>query len=295
MPKCRYANRRSRGWVFTINNYDDIDIAQFMEISHETQYAIVGFEIAPSTGTPHMQCYVFFKNQRLGSTLENKFSKKIHYEPARGTPSENQRYCLGLDPPKKPNEDFWESGVLPQSGKITMEKLEEIMRDPSSNIHAYAAYRKIYNELKQVQRSKNHERHLWLVNNELRYQVLRRFESVCMEFCDYNYEDVVVLCKYAEMQVMDWLNGYPHTVRRGYEVIKQDPSHVIYFYDSPQDRADFLKIYRNHVDVVITNQDDMDSIYMLYKTPTSSDFERPDSTEEGVVELEILGMSDTNK
>lgn len=55
---------RSRGWCFTINNYTELDVAQVKALEEPSSAIIAGYEVAPTTGTPHIQGYVYFLNQR---------------------------------------------------------------------------------------------------------------------------------------------------------------------------------------------------------------------------------------
>lgn len=69
-----YPNGRARPFVFTINNYteDDVDRIKNYRGLH---YACVGREIAPTTGTPHLQGYIRTTNpvslNRLKETFPN--------------------------------------------------------------------------------------------------------------------------------------------------------------------------------------------------------------------------------
>lgn len=94
---------KSRSWCFTINNYTDRDIASVLAL--DAVYVCYQKEIAPTTGTPHLQCYVYFKNQRA---MQRGLG---HWEKANGTPIQNKTYCS-----KEGGTDFWEKGELPMQG-----------------------------------------------------------------------------------------------------------------------------------------------------------------------------------
>nr|WAE42301.1 MAG: replication associated protein [Cressdnaviricota sp.] len=102
---------KTRGYCLTINNYDDDMIADWMYHTLESVYSIVGFEIAPDTGTPHMQCYVFWDNAISFNTMKKRFPT-AHIEAAKGDPKSNQKYC-------SEDGDYYETGTLPIKGKRT--------------------------------------------------------------------------------------------------------------------------------------------------------------------------------
>lgn len=76
---------RYRRFVFTCNNYESIPTS----ISSDVRYLLFAEEIAPTTGTPHIQGYVEFYRQEYFSTiqqiLQNLFGNSSHIAPARGT------------------------------------------------------------------------------------------------------------------------------------------------------------------------------------------------------------------
>lgn len=87
---------RARGFVFTWNNYPE-------EYSNDDtldtwlhglggKYAIAGRETAPSTGTRHLQGYIYFKNARSLVSVR-RLLPGCHVESARGTPLQSRVYC----------------------------------------------------------------------------------------------------------------------------------------------------------------------------------------------------------
>lgn len=96
---------RSRGWCFTINNdtYDDLDSI----LALDCNYLVFGFEEG-AQGTPHIQGYVYFSNQRTLQSLSQKL-KRAHLSIARGSASQNRDYC-------SKEGDFYEFGSIPSQG-----------------------------------------------------------------------------------------------------------------------------------------------------------------------------------
>lgn len=83
-------------WCLTLNNYTDDDIntwTQAVEQNVRLSYVCFQEEIAPTTGTRHLQGYASFSsNQRL-SGVKKVFGGAIHAIRANGSPSANRAYC----------------------------------------------------------------------------------------------------------------------------------------------------------------------------------------------------------
>ena len=76
--------------MFTYNNPPNNDISY---LTPHVKYAIVGFEIAPTTGTPHHQGYVELKKQHRLTSLRKLIDRPIHWEIIKGSPLDNITYC----------------------------------------------------------------------------------------------------------------------------------------------------------------------------------------------------------
>jgi hypothetical protein len=86
---------RNRRFCFTLNNYTDQEYEQLCESLGTMEYGIVAKELAPNTGTPHLQGYFRSKNM--------KSLKQIHSLPGmsrtavfgcKGTEKQNRDYCI---------------------------------------------------------------------------------------------------------------------------------------------------------------------------------------------------------
>lgn len=94
---------RVRGFIFTCNNYTDAD--ESMLASIDCQYVVFGYESAPTTGTPHLQGYIYFRDActlKAASRKMPRCSLKV-----ANTISEAAEYC-------KKDGIFFESGTLPK-------------------------------------------------------------------------------------------------------------------------------------------------------------------------------------
>jgi len=120
-------NNRSQAkhWMVTINNPGEIEIANFIAQRPNCTYYVIGKETAPTTLTPHLQCYIVFKNKKTLAALK-KLWPKAHFDISRGTPQEASDYC-------KKDSDFEEYGEVPSTaakkgGDATKEKWNEMLQ-----------------------------------------------------------------------------------------------------------------------------------------------------------------------
>ena len=95
---------RSRGWVFTINNYGPTDLARLRNL--RCKYIVYGFERGQS-GTPHIQGFVTFNHQRPRSAVSRDLVR-AYVAPQRGTAEQAIEYC-------KKEGDFIERGTPPKT------------------------------------------------------------------------------------------------------------------------------------------------------------------------------------
>lgn len=115
-------------WCFTINNYTAEHEQELKGLydSGVVKYMVYGREIAPETGTPHLQGYLNFGTSRKRmSTVKNLCSalNASHLEAARGNGTSNKKYCTK-------GGDFEEFGELINQGKRSdLEDLKEAIQD----------------------------------------------------------------------------------------------------------------------------------------------------------------------
>lgn len=90
-------------WCGTLNNYTEEEEKRMQEfMTNNCKYAIYGREVAPTTGTKHLQCFWSMKTHCRGSKIINAFPG-IHIEKCMGTEEQNVQYC-------RKEGDFWETG-----------------------------------------------------------------------------------------------------------------------------------------------------------------------------------------
>lgn len=98
----RYESQKTqKNWCGTWNNPDLAD-EQFCEylkmlLGDDIQYFIFQREIAPTTGTHHIQWFVIFANRKNFNTVKSIMPRGSHIEPCKGNAVENRTYCSKRD------------------------------------------------------------------------------------------------------------------------------------------------------------------------------------------------------
>jgi len=92
VPNPKYPDGAS--WAFTINNYDEETIERFRKllVARKVQRLIIGREIGPENGVPHLQGYVRFDKPCRFSWWKNQFPT-AHVERTKGNETQNATYC----------------------------------------------------------------------------------------------------------------------------------------------------------------------------------------------------------
>lgn len=99
---------RSRAYCLTLNNYTEAEYEAFVGNAEKAAYAIIGKEVGEN-GTPHLQCYFYFKNAKSFSAVKKIFPR-AHIEKAKGDAEQNKEYC-------SKEGSFEEYGNIPLSNK----------------------------------------------------------------------------------------------------------------------------------------------------------------------------------
>ena len=159
-------------WVFTLNNYTAADEAVLKGMPFE--YLLYGREVAPTTGTPHLQGYIQLKKRVRRAALCKLL--QCHWEPAKGDVS-SQDYC-------KKEGDYVELGTAhstlgraaPLALRIALNKrlqeedIQDLVSDGTINIkevNAITKARKILKDhndakIKQPDLAYIGKHHLWI-------------------------------------------------------------------------------------------------------------------------------------
>lgn len=161
---------RAKHWVFTLNNPTEADLLKlrsyFPGVLTEEQslqvrptYLIYGHEVAPSSGTPHLQGFVSLSERLRLQPIRQLISERAWFAPAKGTAEQARDYCAK-------DEQFEEFGVLPlkKGTRTDLDRVHQMILDGekmegivSEEFGTYVKYHrgieKAYNFLKKRKRS----------------------------------------------------------------------------------------------------------------------------------------------
>lgn len=104
---------QNQNWCFTLNNYTDEQVLHLQLLAEDPRvaYLVIGREVAPTTGTPHIQGFVRF-NSRLRLSSVRALLPVCHCTSARGTAEQNRIYCI-----KDGDFDEWGTCPVDQQGR----------------------------------------------------------------------------------------------------------------------------------------------------------------------------------
>jgi hypothetical protein len=130
---------KHRCWCFTMNNYNDEDIAILKGIGGVSRadggqstngpwskYLVFSEEIAPATGTKHLQGYMQFASQVYFTSLNTRLRRRAWLAVAKASPEMNRLYVTKTRPVDLlPNEVVYEYGEIPKGRKTNQNKQME--------------------------------------------------------------------------------------------------------------------------------------------------------------------------
>jgi len=107
---------RKRQWCFTWNNYPD-DYQPFLD-AIECRYLVAAEEVAPNTGTHHLQGFIVFASAKTRTAVA-RILPGCHLEAANGSALQNRNYCCKTRPDidDVPNAVVYERGDMPISNR----------------------------------------------------------------------------------------------------------------------------------------------------------------------------------
>lgn len=120
---------RSKRWTWTLNNHNEQQKEALKNLLADglITYIVWGEEIAPETGTPHLQGYMETAQKKTLKSLQKILVKaEIHLAlfVAMGTQEQNKTYCL------KSGGDFYEQGKPMEQGRRNdLEQIIQLVRE----------------------------------------------------------------------------------------------------------------------------------------------------------------------
>jgi hypothetical protein len=122
------SNRQPKGrrWIGTLNNYTDDELTEWVQLAelvmdskHDTlSYLAFQEEIAPETGTPHLQVYLIVNDSLRRRAVQRALpaGMRMHLEPARGNHEQCKKYCT-KEESRKPDGVSLCGGKEPSPGR----------------------------------------------------------------------------------------------------------------------------------------------------------------------------------
>lgn len=113
---------QAKRYCFTLNNYTEDEERRLKELNCE--WIIFGHEIAPTTGTPHLQGAICYKNKRNVNVIKKLFPR-MWVHTMDGQPHDSRDYCMKADA-----TGYFEKGIMPESqGKKGGQKKADIWHE----------------------------------------------------------------------------------------------------------------------------------------------------------------------
>lgn len=99
---------KARFYCWTLNNYseDEVLSIRLLLLSPSVRYACFCREVAPSTGTRHLQGYIAFVSQKTRRQCVSQISPRVSVRACTGSEEENIVYCSKEVRDDNPLEEF---------------------------------------------------------------------------------------------------------------------------------------------------------------------------------------------
>lgn len=103
---------RYRDYIVVINNWTEQEYNILIkDCETKASYAVIGKEVGES-GTPHLQCFIYWKNQREFTAMRKKHPRAhLERKSKNSTFKQTSDYC-------KKDGDYWEFGKLPDDRTV---------------------------------------------------------------------------------------------------------------------------------------------------------------------------------
>lgn len=88
---------KCRDWCFTLDNWTLAELIHIQLVQPSFKYVVYGMEIAPSTGTPHLQGYVEYNNPVGFKRVKKDLGLRAHIESRMWPRIKAREYCMKDD------------------------------------------------------------------------------------------------------------------------------------------------------------------------------------------------------
>lgn len=156
MAKSKDEIKIRRFWC-TKNNYTEKDLIKIRALMESCKFGIIHYELAPTTGTPHIHVGFHFKSQRSWNTIRKLFSD---CQSAKGDDNSWINYGLFKDgkpkppPPREP--EVWGKPSC-QGDRIDLDELKDKIKEGTKvddivldNPMAYHQYGRTLNKIEDI-------------------------------------------------------------------------------------------------------------------------------------------------
>lgn len=238
--------KKQRHFLFTHNNYTAADVEKYKAL--DCSYIIFGYEIAPTTGTPHLQGYFHSTNPRTLTGVIKEFPG-AHITIPNGPPKAQRDYC-------SKSGNFYEQGTLPMS-----------------NIEKGEAGKDVYASALAAAKRGDFD----AIPPTLYTRYYRTYKAIASETRQLPEIEDIVLYPWQE-QLLEILKNKPHPRR----------IHWRWSYDGGVGKSTFsLYLVKHFNATVVENGKSSDLAYMLPANPTVVIFDLP-RTSEGHINYGII-------
>lgn len=125
----------SRRWCWTLNNYQEEETSHLQSVGEDLEssgvrYLIFGYEVAPTTGTPHLQGYVEFCSTKRMTGVKKILGERVSCRVADGSGPQNKVYC------SKDNvfEEYGELRAANQGKRSDLDAVRQAIDDGMSEL-----------------------------------------------------------------------------------------------------------------------------------------------------------------
>lgn len=220
---------RSRGWCFTVNNPMDSDYVDAHVLAESGAYGILGTEVGEE-GTTHIQGYVYFTNARSLQSV-SAVIPRAHFEQARGSPKQNQKYC-------SKGEAITEYGEpLKLDKQVISDQVAGMIASGSSVDEIKESYPGFYLLHArvidaQIKASKKVESCMVIEckESEIVGHTPKGY-TLCIDIDTYDGEDVLAIPTLTGEHPIELRLGAQWKIRRGFELIKVQPKILLLYKD----------------------------------------------------------------
>lgn len=116
----------SKKYVFTINNPQSADLPQAWSGKEHVRFCVWQKEVG-ANGTPHLQGYLLFSQNKTLKFLKEHFDATAHWETRKGTHDQAKAYCIKEESRVEGPWQYGEEPVSGQGGRSDLKKLKEAL------------------------------------------------------------------------------------------------------------------------------------------------------------------------